>query len=180
MPDAPVEPPPPEVSAAGPLLNPPRPKVVLTDEHKERFYTAFLADAQYEEEFALFDGRFRLKFRVITLQQNSDLMRQVSYDRQHDRFKDPNDYYFSRVNHYRLGLSLVQVNNEVFAPGLTPELSPDDTAAGVSYVARRADVFLAWPMPKLAAVQTALAEFDDRVLAMIDAVTKPDFWKAAA
>jgi hypothetical protein len=181
MPDdapAPVPEPPP---APSPVTLPTRPKVVITDSQKEDFYRAFLADVPYQEDFELFGGRFKVRFRAMTLRENTDLMRQVAYDKQKDRVNnDPGDYYYSRVNHYRLGLALQTVNGDLFAPGLTLEASPDDPVAGLTYVARRADMLLAWPMPKVAAVQAALAEFDDRLLAMIDAVGKPDFWKAGA
>jgi len=156
---------------------PKRPPVVVTDQHKDAFFKAFLADRAYQEEFLLLGGNYRIVLRSLTMKENSDLLRQIAYDRELGRIEKSPDYYFSRVAHYRLGLSLISVNDKPLVEG--PE-APADPKAGTSYVSARAELFENWSMAKLAAVQSVLMEFDQRVISLIGEVSQPGFWKAAA
>lgn len=162
------------------LLKPKRPPVLLTDAHKEAFFKAFLADKPYEEEFSLLDGNYRVKFKSLTMQENGDLLKQIAYDRDQGRIEGQNDYYFSRVSNYRMSLSLVAINDLPFGDEATPATVADNKKEGLSYLSARADMLAKWTMVKLAAVQTAMMEFDQRVITLVDGVSKPDFWKAAA
>lgn len=157
-----------------------RPPVKVSEKQKEEFFKAFLADRPYEEEFPLLGGNYRIRLKSLSMKENNDLLAQIAYDRDKGRIEGVNDYYFSRVAHYRLGLSLVSVNDKPFGEDLTQATSPSDKENGASYVSRRADLFSEWPMVKMAALQAALQEFDQRVLVLVDAVSNPDFWKAAA
>ena len=157
-----------------------RPPVEVTDRQKEEFFKAFLADRPYEEEFSLLNGNYRIRLKSLTMKENNDLLTQISFDREKGRIEGVNDYYFSRVAHYRLGLALVNVGDQPFAPEITSASVPANKETGESYVSRRADVFSSWSMVKMAAVQASLQEFDQRVLVLVDAVSTPDFWKAAA
>ena len=134
----------------------------------------------YEEEFNLLNGNYRIRLKSFTMKENRDLLTQISFDRDKGRIEGVNDYYFSRVAHYRLGLALVSIGDQPFAPEITPASVPANKETGESYVSQRADVFSDWPMVKMAAIQAALQEFDQRVLVLVDAVADPDFWKAAA
>lgn len=157
-----------------------RPPVKVTDKQKEEFFKAFLADRPYEEEFQLLGGNYRVRLKALSMKENNALLTQIAYDRDKGRIEGVNDYYFSRVAHYRLGLALVSVNDKPFGEEVTPISSPTDISTGTTYVARRADLFADWSMVKMAALQAALQEFDQRVLVLVDAVSNPDFWKAVA
>ena len=180
MPDTelPVEPP---AELPAPDIEPlKRPPVEVSDQHREAFFKAFMADKPYTEEFALMGGHYKVVFKSLSMKENRDLLKQFAYDRDAGRIEGANDYYFSRINHYRLSLSLVSINDLPFAEDITAEKVKDDKKEGTSYLTARADLFNDWTMVKLAAVQAALTEFDQRVLTLVDAVSKPDFWKAAA
>lgn len=157
-----------------------RPPVEVTEAQKEQFFKAFLADRLYEEEFNLLGGNFRVRLKAFSMRENADLLTQIAYDRDKGKIEGVNDYYFARVAHYRLGLALVSINDVPFCPELTPDKVPFDKAKGESYVSKRADTFSDWPMVKMAALQAALQTFDQRILVLVDAVAKSDFWKAAA
>lgn len=157
-----------------------RPPVQVDDKQKEEFFKAFLADRPYEEEFKLLGGNYRVRLKALSMKENNALLSQIAYDRDKGRIEGVNDYYFSRVAHYRLGLSLVTINDKPFGEEFSPETSLVDKENGASYVSRRAELFADWPMVKMAALQAALQEFDQRVLVLVDAVSNPDFWKAAA
>lgn len=157
-----------------------RPPVKVSDKQKEEFFKAFLADRPYEEEFQLLGGNYRIRLKALNMKENNDLLAQIAYDRDKGRIEGVNDYYFSRVAHYRLGLALVTINDKPFAEDVNSATSPPDKEKGISYVARRADLFNDWSMVKMAALQAALQEFDQRVLVLVDAVSQQDFWKAAA
>lgn len=156
-----------------------RPPVEVNDRQKEEFFKAFLADQSYEEEFSLLNGNFRVRLKALTMRENNDLLTQISYDRDKGRIEGVNDYYFSRVAHYRLSLALVSINEQPFCPELTSAKVSSNKEKGTSYVSARADSFAEWSMVKMAALQAALQEFDQRILVLVDAVAKPDFWKAA-
>lgn len=156
-----------------------RPPVKVSEKQKEEFFKAFLADRPYEEEFQLLGGNYRVRLKALSMKENNDLLAQIAYDRDKGRIEGVNDYYFARVAHYRLGLSLVTINDKPFGEDITAASSPSDKENGASYVSRRADLFVDWPMVKMAALQAALQEFDQRVLVLVDAVSNPDFWKAA-
>lgn len=156
------------------------PPVEVTEEHKETFFKAFLADKPYQEEFKLMGGNYRIVLSTVTMRQNADLLRQVAFDRDIGKIDGQNDYYFSRVTNYRLGQALVSINDKPFADDITEATYPVNKKDGTSYVSARADLLSEWTMIKLAAVQAALVEFDQRVLVLVDAVNKADFWKAAA
>lgn len=157
-----------------------KPPVKVTDKQKEEFFKAFLADRAYEEEFLLLGGNYRIRLKTLSMKENNDLLTQIAYDRDKGRIEGVSDYYFARVAHYRLALALLSTNDKPFAEDITPKTHPSDKEKGTSYVSHRADQFADWPMTKMAAIQAALQEFDQRVLVLIDAVSAPDFWKAAA
>ena len=157
-----------------------RTSVEITDKHKEEFFKAFLSDQPYQEEFTMMNGGYRIVLKTLTMAENRDLLRQISYDKEQGRVGDSNEIYFSRVSHYRLALSLVSINDKPFAEDITQQSNPTDAKKGDTYLAAKADRFITWPMIKLGAIQGKLVEFDQRVMGLMDAVSKPDFWKAAA
>lgn len=154
--------------------------VELTAEQKEAFFKAFLADKPYEEEFSLLGGNYRIKLKSLTIQENNDILKQIAFDREQGRIDQTSDYYYSRVNHYRLSLAIVTINDKPYYEELNRVTIPTDSDKGLSYLATKADLFDAWTMVKLAAVQASLSEFDRRVTALVDGVANPDFWKAGA
>lgn len=157
-----------------------KPPVDVTDQHKDAFFKAFLADRPYTEEFALLGGHYKVVFKTLTMAENGDLLKQIAFDREQGRIEGTNDYYFSRVSHYRMGLALVSVNDKPFGEDITSATVKSDPKKGVTYVAARADALAEWTMVKIAAIAAAMVEFDQRVITLVDAVAKPDFWKAAA
>lgn len=154
--------------------------VEVTEKQKENFFKAFLSDTPYQEEFSLLNGSYRVVLRAMTNRENSELLKQIAYDRDQNRIDGVNDYYFTRVGQYRLALTIVSINEVPFLTEINSQTNPWDKKNGVSYISARADTFADWSMPKLAAVQGLLAEFDQRVITLVDAVSKSDFWKAGA
>lgn len=158
----------------------PRVSPEITEAQKEAFFKTFLADQLYQETFELLGGNFVIVIRSISMEENADILKQIAYDRVANRISPNDDYYLSRVSHYRLGISLVSINDKPFAEEITRETKPGDSKTGTSYVSERADLLAKWPMVKLAAVQTKMGELDQRVLSLLDSVSNRDFWKAGA
>jgi hypothetical protein len=90
------------------------------------------------------------------------------------------DNYVILIASYRLGLSLISINEKVIAPEITKSSFKTDKEKGVTYVAERAKIIRNWPAFKMAAFASAFRQFENKVLKLTSAVQEPNFWKAAA
>ncbi len=155
-----------------PVVNPPEPKLAikLTDQEKENFLKALLSDTPYSETVP---GKFSLKVKTLTVNENADVINQITLDQENDRAKS-NDAYFVRINAYRLALSLIEINGIPFLPLVTKESFPT-TADGRSYISQRAETVLAWQEFKLGLAIDLFREFERKVQALMQAVQDPSF-----
>lgn len=151
-------------------------KVQVTDEDKERFFKSILTDKPYEETVPLFNNQIKVKFRSMTVQENSDVVKQISEDKKNGIASDT-DAYFITISTYRLGLSLVSIDDKVYSnvnrDNFTA-LKDDD-----SYVLARARPMLSWATPRLSAFLDAFSVFENKVLQLTQEVQNPNFWKAS-
>ena len=88
--------------------------VEISDEEKEQFFKSILSDQPYEETTELFDGQLKVRFKSMTVQENTDVVNQIVADKQNGVASD-NDAYFITISTYRLGLSIVHVNGAAFS-----------------------------------------------------------------
>lgn len=164
---------------ASPFMDPLQPsikaKVELTAEDKENFFKAFLADRPYVEDILLFGGKVRLKLATMTLQQNTDVFRQIAHD-QDKGIAKTEDTYFIKVTLYRFSQSLMELDGKVFCPEISA--ASHSEKEGVTYVKVRAETLEKWPLYKLGVILEAFKEFEQKVLALSQAALSKDFWKA--
>lgn len=153
--------------------------VNISEQQKENYFKAFLANKCYEETASLWGGKFKITFKTLTVDENNDVVRQMSLDQSAGIAKN-NDYYFLQCVYYKLGMTIVSVDGVALAPNLTKEKVEEDEAKAITYICERAKVFKDWPTFKMAAVQTEYSEFERRVLRLTEKIQDPDFWKAAA
>jgi len=164
---------------ASPFLDPLQPnvkaKIVLTEDDKINFFKAFLADKSYTETIDLFGGKFSLKLSTITVQQNNDVLRQISLDQEKGIAKSE-DAYFIKVTLYRFVQCLLEVNTVPFCPDITNEKNP--IKDGDSYISLKAKTVEGWPLYKLGVALEAFKEFEQKVSELAKTSLSKDFWKA--
>lgn len=167
---------------ASPLIDPLthglKEEVVLTDAEKERFFKCFLSDQLYVEEVSLF-GKWKLKFKALSVEENDDVMKQIAIDQERQEASS-NDSYLITIMQYRLGQAILSLNGVPFCEELTREKVPFNRETGESYIKSKAKMFAKWPMYKLAAVTEAFRNFEQKIQKMAMEVTNESFWKAVA
>jgi hypothetical protein len=151
-------------------------KLIITDEDKERFFKAILADKCYEETVSLFDGQVNIKFKAMTVRENSDVVAQVEQDKKNGVASE-NDAYYITISCYRLGISLVSVDEKPYSSITRENFSPsteDDT-----YILARSKMLLGWSTSKLSAYLDAFQTFERKLVKLTSEVQTPNFWKAS-
>jgi len=150
--------------------------VELSAGDKERYLKSVLADTPYTEEVSLFDAQLTLKFKALTVQENTDVVNQIVMDRSSGVAAD-NDAYLITISTYRLALSLVSVDDRPFS-AITKDkfIALDDNT---SYVRARAKETLNWPTLKLSAYLDAFQLFEAKILKLSKEVHTQNFWKAS-
>jgi hypothetical protein len=148
--------------------------ITLTKEDKENFFKSFLADKPFVASYQLMDGAFKVKFKTLSVAENSEVLKQVVKDQEEGTAKN-NDGYFIQIMLYRLGISVIEINNLPFLPEVTKESCKEE-----NYVAVRAKEFSNWPIYKLVGLQTVFRTFENKVLKLTGCLEEPDFWKANA
>jgi hypothetical protein len=148
--------------------------ITTTKEDKENFFKSFLADKPFTDAYSLMNGAFTVKFKTLTVTENADVLKQVVKD-QDDGIAKNNDGYFIQIMLYRLGVSVVEINNLPFLPTITKDSCKEE-----NYVAVRAREFSNWPIYKLVGLQTVFRTFENKVLKLTNCLEEPDFWKANA
>lgn len=148
----------------------------ISEMDKERFLKSILSDTPYVEEISLFDKQLTVKFKALTVQENTDIVNQIVLDRANGVAAD-NDAYFITISTYRLALSLVSVEDKTFSP-ITKEkfISADDKS---TYVTARTKETLNWPTLKLSAYLDAFQLFEAKILKLSREVHTQNFWKAS-
>lgn len=151
--------------------------IEITDEDKERYLKSILADRPYEETIKLFDGSLSLRFKAMTVQENSDVVNQIVADKKTGAASDT-DSYMITISTYRLALCLASIDDRAYS-NITKEnfVSMSD---GDSYILARAKPMLSWQTPKLSIFLDAFQTFESKILKLTNEVQTLNFWKASA
>ena len=158
-------------------MNTEQPKTVeLTEEDKQRFFKSILADKPYEESFELFDGQLSVKFRTMTVQENSDVVAQIVADRKKGTAAE-NDAYMITISAYRLGLCILAIDGKEYSTVTKSTYTKADEYD--SYVLERAKTLLAWSTPKLSIFLDAFQQFEAKTIKLSGEVQSKNFWKAS-
>jgi len=152
-------------------------EVAVSAEEKERFFKSILTDQPYEETVSLFDGQLRIRLKAMTVQENTDVVNQIVTDKKNGIAAE-NDAYFITISTYRLGVSLVSVDEKPYSAITKDNFSPNTDSD--SYVLARAKTMLSWHTPKLAVFLDAFAKFEARLVKLTSEVQTQNFWKASA
>lgn len=148
----------------------------ITSEDKERFLKSILTDKPYEETMPLFDGQMHVKFKAMSVSENSDVVNQIVADKNNGLASD-NDAYFITISTYRLALSLLTVDDQVYS-SITKEnfsaSSENDT-----YVLARARLMQSWTTPKLSLFLDTFQRFEAKLVKLTNEVQTVNFWKAS-
>lgn len=151
--------------------------VQISEKDKENFFKSILSDTPYEETVDLFDKKFKLRFRSMTVKENSDIVNQIVADKKNGVAQE-NDSYFITISTYRLAVGLVAVNDAVYSDITADNFSPSSDKD--TYILARAKPMLAWPTAKLSFFLDAFQRFEAKVVKLVGEVANPNFWKASA
>lgn len=149
-------------------------KAKLTDQEKENFFKAFLADEPYEAEETLFNGKLVVKFKTLSVAENNTVMQQLQFDRDQDLAKNT-DAYLIRVIQYRLSASMTQLDKKPFAAEINEETTPTDVKAGQTYLISRLELMKDWPTFKVSSLVDAFNRFEKKVRALTEESFKENF-----
>lgn len=153
------------------------PTIDISVEDKERFFKSILADKPYEEVISLFDDQVKVRFRSMTVQENTDVVNQIVADRKQGIAAD-NDAYFITVSTYRMGLCLLTIDDNPYCTVTKENYVPfteNDT-----YVLARSKPMRSWSTARLAILIDAFKKFEGKLVKLTSEVQTQNFWKASA
>lgn len=153
------------------------PAVDISAEDKERFFKSILADKPYEEVIPLFDDQVKIRFRAMTVQENTDVVNQIVADRKLGIAAD-NDAYFITVATYRMGLCLMTIDDNPYCSVTKENFVP--FAENDSYVLARSKPMRSWSTARLAILIDAFKRFESKLVKLTSEVQTQNFWKASA
>lgn len=165
-----------EVTPEAPKLpEPAKIAVKLTEEDKEKFFKAFIADEPYVEEMSLFNGKVQVVFRTVNLEENEAVFTQIQLDQKNGVARN-DDSYLVKIVEYRLAGCLVSVNDEPFCPEITPVSHPINKEAGTTYLTERVkEMQKKWHTFKLGAITDAFNKFEAKVRKLTEESFDPNF-----
>ena len=149
-----------------------RPPVKLTDADKENFFRFFLRDEPYQETMKLFDGKFAIQFRGLTVDDQDQIYTQMAAD---DKTGEGVSQvaYLNKIQLYRLSLAIVTIDGKPFGEGV--KVSDDEKANGTYIVKKRIAAFDKWPVAKLFIINQAYVDFERKMEALVGEVKDPSF-----
>jgi hypothetical protein len=150
--------------------------VEISQEDKERFFKSIISDVPYEEVTYLFDNQLKVRFKVLTVKENSDVVGQIVDDKKNGTASD-NDAYFITIAAYRLALSLVSIDDKPYSTITKDSFSPSHETD--SYVLARAKLASSWSTSKLSVFLDAFQYFESKVMKLTSEAQTPSFWKAS-
>lgn len=153
------------------------PAVDISAEDKERFFKSILADKPYEEVISLFDGQVKVRFRSMTVQENTDVVNQIVADRKQGIAAD-NDAYFITISTYRMGLCLMTIDDNPYSSVTKENFVP--FTENDSYVLSRSKPMRSWSTARLAILIDAFKQFESKLVKLTSEVQTQNFWKASA
>lgn len=149
----------------------------ISEEDKERFFKCLMTDESYEETVALLNNSFKVRFKAMTVSENTDVVNQIVADRKSGIAAD-HDAYFVTISAYRMGLSLMSVDGKPYSSVTKDNFSP--STENDTYVLERSKLMLSWPTAKLSVFLDAYQLFESKLLKLASEVQNPSFWKASA
>lgn len=152
-------------------------KIIISDEDKERFFKSIMVDKPYEETVELFNGELAIVFKAMTVQENSDIVNQITADRKNGIAAD-NDAYLITVMAYRMAVSLVSINDAPFSEVKKDSFKPRSDKD--TYILARAEPLSSWSTPKLSAYIDAFKLFENKLIKLSSEIQNKNFWKASA
>ena len=158
---------------------PPEIGPLVTEVDKEAFFKAVISDKPFEDVISLFDGKLHITLKTMSVEENNDVVQQISNDRDNN-LAENNDAYFITISMYRLALSLVSIDDKPFSDISKENFKPQAEEKGVTYIRARADIMRTWPTFKLSAFLNAFNEFEAKVVKLTNEVKTQNFWKASA
>jgi hypothetical protein len=157
-------------------MNRDRVKVDITDADKERYFKSVLTDTPYEEIVELFGGQLKLKFRMLTVQENTDVVNQIIDDKKNGVASE-NDAYFITIASYRLALCLQSIDDKPFSTIAKANFTSADLTD--TYIKARQRPMLSWGTAKLSAFLDAFQTFEGKLIKLTNEVQSVNFWKAS-
>lgn len=152
-------------------------RIAISDEDKERFFKSILSDKCYEETVPLFDGQVNMRFKSMTVRENSDVVAQVEQDKKNGVANETDAYYIT-ISCYRLAVSLVSVDEKPYSTITKDNFSP--STEHDTYILARSRMLMDWSTSKLSAYLDAFQTFEKKLVKMTSEVQTPNFWKASA
>jgi hypothetical protein len=155
-------------------------KAEITEKDKEQFFKSFISDSVFSDESLLFDGKIKVVFNSITVDQNNDVLKQINLD-EISGVANNTESYLLTIMIYRLALSLDSIDGFPFdtkdIDKATFQIDKDKPYC--TYVKAKADKFKNWRTYKLAAFIKSFMLFENKLFQLERAVIDPNFWKAA-
>ena len=152
-------------------------KLPLTDKDKENFWKAVITNEKFIDTVELFDGKHKLTFSGITVEENEDVLKQFKLDEKNGLSSSDNAYFVQLVS-YRLGVSLFKIDGADYLPEVSKaRFVPTDTT---TYVAARSEPFKKWNAFKLSAYINVFNQFEDKITRLGKEIQTQNFWKASA
>lgn len=150
--------------------------VKLSEQDKINFFKSFLADEPFIDTLSSLGGALRLKFKSLTSVENMDIYSELK-KAQNDGELSSDANYITQLTCSRISLTLVSINDEEFAPDITPDKYPlkGDTD---SYVVRRTNIVKSWSVHKLTTIGESFKVFENKLMALIKEVQTENFWPA--
>ena len=136
-------------------------KIIITEEDKERFFKSILSDKCYEETMSLFDGQLKVKFRAMTVQENSDVVGQIELDKK-DGIANETDSYYITISCYRLAMCLVSVDDKQYSSVTKENFSA--STENDTYILARVKTISSWSTSKLSAYLDAFQAFENKLV----------------
>jgi hypothetical protein len=149
----------------------------ITEDEKIEFFKCFLADKPYSQKESLFDNKFEVAFRSLTVEESTDVFEQLRKDQIAGRLTNDATYGLWLTN-YRLALGITHINKEAFLPNITKD-KYKPTGDDDSYIKAKAALFNTWNVFKLSAVADSFKVFEDKIIQLTKEISNPAFWKAA-
>jgi hypothetical protein len=149
----------------------------ISESDKERFFKCLLSDEPYEETISLLNDSFKIRFRAMTVSENTDIVNQIVADRANGIAAD-HDGYFITISAYRMALSLVSVDGKQYSSITKDNFTP--STENDSYILGRSKLVLGWPTAKLSVFLDAYQIFEAKLIKLASEVQNPSFWKASA
>jgi hypothetical protein len=162
------------VSLTPPGVSPPAERIKVTDDDKEAFFKAFLADQPFEETIFMLGGKSKAVFRTLTVQENDVVFAQIAFDQAAGTARNT-DAYMIKIMQYRVAGSLKSMDDIEFCPEITMESFPSNKDTGKTYLAERLALMQKWQVYKLAGVNDAFNRFEAKVQKLTEETFKENF-----